>query len=344
MTIRSEEHRQELLRDCKYFHLKGLEQKLIPHELSWNARRQKHEICIRLEDIKPSGISFVSDQSPPPGPPVPSGAPAPANSNANATPSSPPGWIHYARPFVDDFARELILEIGGDATRLDVNHARAEFVGTTNARVVALLQVITNKLGLPIAQEWPMGLNLMRARNGGGGPTSGPASPGNTPISEDRVKVRIGPDCHITLDGEELTDRDGFPALDVGADGWATPVPTSGVPGGGGGQGPANTTGEVGSASPVIGWPPGLQLSRPPSTTSQPPPPSSFSHSRKRKRRGSYDDATEWIVKRGQWRLRIQSGVGHDGMPQGIEAVLVAVKLEAFSGEYARNAHRRFLG
>ena len=85
-----------------------------------------------------------------------------------------------------------------------------------------------------------------------------------------------------------------------------------------------------------------------------------------------------WTVKRAQWRLRIQpvhhppnphhhphphhpnyhggnsggsggadgrSGMDGraDGRPVGLEAVLVGVKIEAFSGEYGRNCKRAFL-
>jgi len=322
VEIRSEEHRQELLRDCKYFHFKGLEQKLIPHEISFNLRRQKHEIMIRLEDIKPSGISFSSEGS--------------ASEGVGGRPSYAPGWINYARPFVDDNPRELIVEIGNQATKVDWRQSRAEFMGATNQRVSALLQVITNKLGLPVSQEWPMGLNLMReraARMNGGAPSSGPASPGHTPLSEDRVKIRIGSDCFILLDGEEYWDRENMPTIEDldNADIFGATRPGS------------DTGGSTGGASPIIQWQPQQHsgLSRPPSTAAGP----SYGQParKKRKRRGSMDETSEWTVKRGQWRVRIQTVHGKDGRPVGLEAILVAVKLEAFSSEYARNMNRTFL-
>ncbi|TKA55084.1 hypothetical protein B0A55_12465, partial [Friedmanniomyces simplex] len=61
VEVRSENHRTELLRDARYFHLKGLEQRLIPHTISYNLARKQSEILVRLEDIRQSGVSFVSD-------------------------------------------------------------------------------------------------------------------------------------------------------------------------------------------------------------------------------------------------------------------------------------------
>ena len=48
----------------------------------------------------------------------------------------------------------------------------------------------------------------------------------------------------------------------------------------------------------------------------------------------------EWVVRTGQWRLRIQ---GAKNGKSAVECVLVAVKLDATSSEQARNAQRGFL-
>ncbi|OCL11183.1 hypothetical protein AOQ84DRAFT_387011, partial [Glonium stellatum] len=61
VNIRDEAHRAELLRDARYFHLKGLEQRLIPCDISFNLARNTSEILIRLEDIRQSGVSFTPD-------------------------------------------------------------------------------------------------------------------------------------------------------------------------------------------------------------------------------------------------------------------------------------------
>ena len=62
VNIRDETHRDELLRDARYFHFKGLEQKLIPHSISFNSLRQRNEIVLRLENMQKSGIHIVHDR------------------------------------------------------------------------------------------------------------------------------------------------------------------------------------------------------------------------------------------------------------------------------------------
>jgi hypothetical protein len=169
--IKNESHRAELLRDCRYLHLRGVEQKLIPHEISYNPERDCSEIVIRLEDIRQSGVQFVADGS------------------------TSSGWVYYARPFVDDKPCELIVEIGGQGTVVDLESMHAEFRGLTKARVSSLVQVIANKLNLP--NKAPLGLMMMA-----GGSRNITASPGHSPLSEDRPKVNIGPDADIVIDGE----------------------------------------------------------------------------------------------------------------------------------------------
>lgn len=128
LHIRNEEHRAQLLRDCRYFHLRGVEQRLIPHEISYNPDRQSSEILLRLEDVKPSGISFVAD--------IDKHSDVPLDC----------GSVHYSRPFVDTTAHELILEIGPEPTILDLRTNQLTFHGSTKAKVSALLQVIASKV------------------------------------------------------------------------------------------------------------------------------------------------------------------------------------------------------
>lgn len=128
VVIKDEHHREELLRDARYFHLKGVEQKLLPCEISFNLGRQTSEIVMQLEDLRQSGITFVPD--PGTSTTVPS-----ADVSKPATPHSvsgsraeettrqpgPSGWVSYQRPFVDDKAHSLIVEISGpESTRLDL--------------------------------------------------------------------------------------------------------------------------------------------------------------------------------------------------------------------------------
>ncbi|KAI9863300.1 MAG: hypothetical protein M1813_003742 [Trichoglossum hirsutum] len=317
LHIRDDDHRAALLRDCRYFHLRGLEQKLIPHHISFNFKRNRSEIVIRLEDIRQSGISFVGDSSP-----------------ADRSPSS--GWVNYARPFVDDTSYELILEVAGESTKIDFRSMRAEFVGQARARISSLFQVIANKMNLPVNQ--PLGLMMMSS----GGAANHPVSPGNTPLSEDKVKIRIERNAQIVLDGEDYWgDRSEFGSKEGYGDednaGAAQPPNLNN----------AVQSGRTGAdAAPTA--PPNIPPPPPPGGTSSTPvsypiisrPSSTKPALRKRKRRGSMDEFGEWIVRRGHWRLRVQStGDGRGGM----EVVMFAVKLDAFSGEQGRNAQRPFL-
>ena len=292
MEIRSEEHRQELLRDARYFHLKGLEQRLIPQQISYNLARQRSEILLRLEDIRQSGVSFVADtggQS--------STATSPAASEASMTPSGP-GWVYYQRPYVDSEPSSLIVEIGGEeSTFLSVapgspsspaRVGRATFHKQTLARITSLFSVIANKMNLPVTQ--PLGLMMMER---GAGVASLPVSPGNTGVSEERVKVRMGVDADVAVDGRKWV---------VGEDEYEDDT-ESGMD---------------------------IDYSEP---------------SRKRRRGdGEEDEGEEWVVKKAQWRLRVQplSGGAQAGKT-GMEVILGAVKIEAYSNERSRNAERQFL-
>lgn len=263
LDIRSDAHREELLRDCRYFHLKGLEQKLIRHDISFNLARQKDEITLRLQDVRQSGVSVAL--------------------LSEAT-NGVIGWVNYARPFVDDKVYELVLEIGGESSRLHLNSMRVEFFGDGKTRITRLFEVIATKLNLPTTQ--PLGL-LMKS----GGASSAPASPGNTPLSDDQVKVDIDPDAWVQVDGKEWRkEKEDVEGSSIGGS------PSS-------------------------------------SAAGQPPI--------KRRRIDIANSEDEsWIIKTGQWRLRVQQA---RGAKRGVECVLVAVKLDAFSGEMARNSRRGFL-
>ncbi|EQB55077.1 BTB/POZ domain-containing protein [Colletotrichum gloeosporioides Cg-14] len=295
VTIRNETHRAELLRDCRYFNFKGLEQKLIPHHISYNQSRRREEIVLRLEDILKSGISVAADAS-----------------SAISSPSGDhlAGWVNYARPYVDDRAAELVLEIGGESTRLHFqpNSIRAEFFRDTRARVARMFEVVATKLNLPPTTQ-PLGL-LMAS----GGAGSQPPTPGHTPLSEDLVRVIIDPDTSITLDGKPHTFDTPAPADDQASS-------TSSTGQGGGHESPLASTAAA-----------------------------FLPNSRKRRRIDSSGYAAggshaalaaeEWVVRTGQWRLKIQ---GTRNGKSGVECVLVAVKLDAYSSESARNSARGFL-
>jgi hypothetical protein len=290
LEIRSQEHRTSLLRDCRYYHFRGLEQQLIHHSISYNVARQKTEMVIRLEDIRQSGVSFVGDATP-----------------ADRSPLA--GWVNYARPFVDENPCELVVELGDESTRLSVRTMRAEFFGQTKARITSLFQVVANKMNLPT--NAPLGLMMST-----GGVATQPVSPGNTPLSDDLVKVAIERDAYLLLDGEEY-DTANLPAsAHSGGDGM-TDVSTASTYSEGGGNQHLHPLGRN---------------------------PSAAQPSRKRARRGSLDEFGEWIIRKGQWRLRVQPRSDQDNHNgPAMEIVMMAVKLDAISGQRGRNGARGFL-
>ncbi|KAF2120181.1 hypothetical protein BDV96DRAFT_467492, partial [Lophiotrema nucula] len=212
IEIRSEEHRSQLLRDARWFHLKGLEQRLIPCDISYNIKRSQKEILIKLEDIRQSGISFSSD-TPPSNTTSGSGS-GPAPSSAPSSNKS--GNVCYARPYTDDNASAtiLVLEVStaeattlhfptyapvpSDPSSLTLN-LRATFHGPTLARITSLFSVIANKMGLPATQ--PLGSMLLAS---GGGLAAQPVSPANSGVSERRVRVRLAPDAYMAVDDEPV--------------------------------------------------------------------------------------------------------------------------------------------
>ncbi|KAK3315490.1 hypothetical protein B0H66DRAFT_345839 [Apodospora peruviana] len=317
VAIRDETHRAELLRDCRYFNFKGLEQRLIPHSISYNQARQRDEIVLRLRDILKSGITVACE-------------PTAVDPLA--------GWVNYARPFVDDKPYELVLEIGEESTRLHFGLGggiRAEFFGNARTRVAKMFEVIATKLNLPPTTQ-PLGLLMAK-----GGVSSQPPTPGNTPLSEDLVRVMMDPEASVVLDGRPWAfpdDGDHFlgagSSVSVGGGNMSVPSSAGGV----------NMHGQEGNDSPMSAHTP-MQL----------PLPSA----RKRRRIDSHDrtpgggpgisiggtagvsSGEEWVVRNGLWRLRIQ---GAKNGKSAVECMLVAVKLDAMSSEHARNAQRGFLG
>ncbi|GAB1743567.1 hypothetical protein NU219Hw_g496t1 [Hortaea werneckii] len=192
LEIRSEEHRQELLRDARYFHLKGLEQRLIPHHISYNMSHDRTEIVIRLEDVRQSGIVFVADKAS-----ESSSGESPAGSDTTSS-SVRPGFIHYQRPYVDSEAYSLLLEVSGeegtllslmmDPEILPTRIAMATFQKHTLARITSLFSVIATKMNVPVA-------NYIRDENSGS--------------NDWRTKVLIGPDADVTLDGRPWSIEGG---------------------------------------------------------------------------------------------------------------------------------------
>ena len=313
ITIRDQKHRAALLGDCKYYGFKGLMHQIFACDISYNAERECTEILMRLEDLHKSGVSFFNDACP-----------------SEQSPLG--GWVYYARPFLDETAYEVVVEIGNQETRVDIRSMRATFYGDTKARVTSLFQTVADKMNLP--STLPLGL-MMSA----GGAGAAPASPANTPLSEDRVKVRIDLDAHIILDGQDhFMDAGSF----IGDFEEA--------------KSPSAANLAASTASTMTAW-----QHQPPSQIGRQPPSLSFSQkspqpplSKKRKRHESLDEIGEWIVKKGQWRLRVQPRPEPQqrhpsqlrGTAQefgGMEIVLCAVKLDAVTGQHGRNKGRGWI-
>lgn len=211
VKIHDESHRAELLRDARYFHLRGIEQRLIPCATSHNLLRNRQEILIKLEDIRQSGISFTPDTDS-------SGVFKDSSGTSKAaTPlgaqeaaeNVPMGWISYQRPFVDEASCELVLELSStEHMKVDVATMRATFLGQTKARISSLFQVVANKLNLPATM--PLGLMMMQS---GGGMAAQPVSPANSGVSGEKVRVRIMRDAWVEVDGAVVewgVDDDGM--------------------------------------------------------------------------------------------------------------------------------------
>ena len=339
VAVRDTVHRRALLRDARYFHFKGVEQRLLPCRVAFNLRRGRREITMRLEDLRVQGVGFAADPqavgagAAPPGPLSPGGA----QTGPSIAAAARTGHLTYRRPLIDDEAYDLVLEIGGngavpngngnfslsslpssaaaaaaaaaaagrdESTLLDPTAGRAIFAGPPRAAVTRLLTVAASKMGLPAA-TLPLGLMLVRS---GGGVAAQPVSPATSGISGDRVRVRIGAEAHVRLDGADMV--------------WRPPPPPP----------PVRRRG-----------PP-----RPPARSPRPPPRPPGPR-RPAARDGVLpaverpaDEAAwrrEWVVSRALWRVRIEPA-RESGRP---EAVLCAVKVEAHTSERARNREMEFL-
>lgn len=138
--MRREEHRRMLVRDARYFCFRGVEQGLVRCRVSsfLDERAVREEIEIGLEDVRGSGISFVVD--------VEGGGKEKLR-----------GEVRYARPFVDDVGRRLVLEVGGEGVlRVSMDCegriGQVKFWGKTAARMRRLVGVVRVRAGLSLSE------------------------------------------------------------------------------------------------------------------------------------------------------------------------------------------------
>ena len=290
LHIRDEEHREALLRDCRYFYFRGLEQKLIPHRITFNPRRGRTDIVIGLDDIRFSGISIMHD-----GPSI-------------AARVCSAHWVSYARPFVDDLAHELIVEIGGNCTTLDLGTMQATIHGSERTKLMSLFQNIVSKVDEERSKQVASAAELATTSS----------TTGSTDSSgKGRFQFEINLDTSITLDGKvymaHRTSRDKAHEAGQESHGHYDLHQTT----------QANTARArdlhmESSVSEGLDGDPAR---------------------RNRRLEWTSELTSEWVIETGQWRLRIQESE----RTHGVEIVLVAVKLNAHSDEGAWNSRRSFL-
>ncbi|KAJ5849072.1 hypothetical protein N7534_007761 [Penicillium rubens] len=110
---------------------------------------------IRLEDVRPSGIQFASHTV--------SGSPM-------------GGMVTYTRPFVDESATDLVVEIGNESSLIHRGSMRADFLGLSKQRIASLLQTAGKKMNLPDSHP---------------------------PLGQVPIKVRVDRETDLTVDGEQ---------------------------------------------------------------------------------------------------------------------------------------------
>jgi BTB/POZ domain len=123
LDIRSEDHREKLVRECRYYRFRALEQTLIAHEISNNEDRGCEEITLNLSDIKlselDSGVSSKGLSS-----------------------------IYYKRPYTDTVSRELIIQIKAEQVVLSEygNSWQCNFTKDAGEQIKDFTEVLnTNK-------------------------------------------------------------------------------------------------------------------------------------------------------------------------------------------------------
>ncbi|GAM90785.1 hypothetical protein ANO11243_088300 [Dothideomycetidae sp. 11243] len=146
LHIKDDEHRQALLRDARYYHLRGLEQKLVPHHKVYNASRKQEEMIMRLSDLKSAGISLI----------VTAKSQGSSEDGNRMSDSYPPllaqveGNIAYARPFVDADPLNLVFELGATDMTLSCSFSGSSNIITLSpsarVRIMSLYKILRSKM------------------------------------------------------------------------------------------------------------------------------------------------------------------------------------------------------
>lgn len=128
VAIRGADHRAQLVRDCRYFNLKGLEQQIIACDVRRNPVRGRGEIVIGAGDIvaRGTGIGLVSAES-------------------DEHTQVQQACATYMRPYTDDGPNDLIVQIADDKAVIDLADGRITFLGSAEWSMGTLLATVLNK-------------------------------------------------------------------------------------------------------------------------------------------------------------------------------------------------------
>lgn len=151
VEIRSAAHRKELFKEAHFYKFGCLEQKLVPCDISYNTETAQTEILIPLQHIRKSGLSYrrddwqASDETPRSARAMSSSTPDPHNS-AVAIPTGPV-MMTYARPLVDNhaLANTLIIEIPNPEMTLQFPSPSSSMPADTDGTPVLHLRATFHK-------------------------------------------------------------------------------------------------------------------------------------------------------------------------------------------------------
>lgn len=124
LEVTSEEHRKALLRECKYYRFKGLEQRLTPHDIVWTAiegaepEDMHEEIMINLQDIRVNQISKGDIEN----------------------------RVYYKRPYIDEPLRRLVIQVKDTVIRLIKEPLTKKMFAVPPNNLVTRLETIMKKV------------------------------------------------------------------------------------------------------------------------------------------------------------------------------------------------------
>lgn len=130
VAIQGAEHRAQLVRDCRYFNLRGLEQQVIACDVRRNPMHGRGEIVIGAKDILVKGVGvdlFSTDSS------------------EHQHTQGQQAWVTYARPYTDDGHNDLVVQIANDNAVIDLVDGRITFLDSARGTMERLLATVLGK-------------------------------------------------------------------------------------------------------------------------------------------------------------------------------------------------------